>query len=92
MKRTGLACLILVALLGLSCTPAVVPRASMSEDSLGVLVTAVQGGILIENLSRVACILFVSSAEGEQDSELAAGESVTVTGITEPIRVSAVAA
>ena len=34
----------------------------------------------------------IGSPEGEQDSELAAGESVTVTGITEPIRVSAVAA
>ena len=38
------------------------------------------------------CIVFVRSPDGEQEFELAAGESVTVTGITEPIKVSAVAA
>ena len=37
-------------------------------------------------------IVFVRSPEAEQEFELATGESVTVTGITEPIRGSAVAA
>ena len=45
------------------------------------MVAEVEGGILIENLSGVACIVFVKSPEGEQEVELAAGESVTVTGI-----------
>jgi len=37
--------------------------------------------------SGLACIVFVRSSEGEKESELPAGESVTVTGITEPIEV-----
>jgi len=45
---------------------------------------------MIENLSGVACIVFVDSGEGEQQFELALGESITVTGITEPIEVSVV--
>ena len=92
MKATLLICLVLAALLGLSCPPEVGLRVSVSEDSLEISVTEVDGGILIKNQSGVACIVFVSSAEGEQEFELAVGESVTVTGITEPIRVSAVAA
>ena len=64
----------------------------MSEDSLEMSVTEVEGGILVENLSGVACIVFVRSPEGEQEFELAAGESVTVTGITGPIEVGAVGA
>ncbi len=63
----------------------------MSEDSLETS-TEVEAAILIENLSGVACVVFVSSAEGQQEFQIAAGESVTVTGITGSIRVSAVAA
>jgi len=92
MKATLLICLVLAALLGLSCPPQAGPRISVSEDSLHISVTEVEGGILIKNQSGVACIIFLRSAEGEQEFELAAAESVTVTGITEPIRVSAVAA
>ena len=47
-------------------------------------------GVIIENVGNVACLVFVSSPEGEQQFELAVGESTTVTGITEPIGVSAV--
>ena len=43
--------------------------------------------ILIENLSGVDCIVLARSPEGEQQSELAAGESVAATGITGPIEV-----
>ena len=52
--------------------------------------TEVDDGILIGNLSTVACIVFVMSLEGEQRFELNVGESVTVTGITGPIEVGAV--
>ena len=92
MKETALVCLALVALLGSACPPDAGPRVSVSEDSLEISVMELEGGILIENLSGAACIIFVSSAEGEQEFQLAAGETVTVTGITAPIRVSAVAA
>ena len=39
----------------------------------------------------VAFIVYVRSPEGEQMFELDAGESITVTGITAPIEVGAVA-
>jgi len=52
---------------------------SSSEDSLEIPVTEVQHGIVSENLSGVACIVAVTSPEGEQEFEMAAGESVTVT-------------
>lgn len=82
MKATFvISCILAVALLGLSCTP---------ETTLSVSVTEVDGGIMIENLSTVACIVFVRSPEGEQWFELAANESVTATDISQPIEVSAV--
>ena len=90
MKETALVCLALVALLGSACAPEAGPRITISGDSLEISATEVEGGILVENLSRVACIVFVRSPEGEQEFELAAGESVTVTGITKPIEVRAV--
>lgn len=90
MRGALFSCLILAALLGLSCTPQAGPGVSVLENSLEISVTEVEGGIRIENLSGVACIVFVSSAEGEQEFELAAEESVTVTGITKPIKVGAV--
>ena len=40
--------------------------------------------------SGVDYIVYVRSPEGEQRFELAAGESVTVTGITKPIEVGVV--
>ena len=82
MKATFLICCILVvALLGLSCAP---------ETTLEVSVTEVDNGVMIENVGNVACLVFVSSPEGEQQFELAIGESVTVTNISQPIEVSAV--
>jgi len=41
-------------------------------------------------VGNVACLVFVSSPEGEQQFELAVNESVTVTNISQPIEVSAV--
>ena len=82
MKVTILICCILaLALLGLSCAP---------EATLEISVTEVDNGVMIENVGNVACLVFVSSPEGEQQFELAVGESVTVTDISQPIEVSAV--
>ena len=55
-----------------------------------ISVTEVDNGVMIENVGNVACLVFVSSPEGEQQFELAVGESVTVTDISRPIGVSAV--
>ena len=82
MKATILiSCILAVALLGLSCPP---------ETTLSLSVPEVDSGVVIENTSNIDCLVFVSSPEGEQQFELAVGESVTVTGITGPIEVSAV--
>ena len=82
MKATFLICCILaLALLGLSCAP---------EATLEISVTEMDNGVIIQNVGNVGCLVFVSSLEGEQQCELAVGESVTVTDITEPIEVSAV--
>ena len=91
MKATFLIrCILPVALVGLSCLPEVAPSISVMEDSLSISVTQVDGGVMIENLSGVACIAFVNSPEGQQQFELAAGKSITVTDITEPIEVAAI--
>ena len=82
MKVTILICCILaLALLGLSCAP---------EATLEISVTEVDNGVMIENVGNVTCLVFVSSPEGEQQFELAVGESVTVTDISQPIEASAV--
>lgn len=82
MKATFLICCILaLALVGLSCA---------SETTLEISVTEVDNGVMIQNVGNVACLVFVSSPEGEQQFELAVGESVTVTDISQPIEVSAV--
>lgn len=91
MKAMFLICFILVlALAGLSCAPEAAPSVSVTEGSLSILVTDVTGGIMIQNLSTVACIVSVNSPEGEQQFQLAVGESVAVSDITRPIEVSAV--
>ena len=82
MKSAFLICCILaLVLVGLSCAP---------ESTLEISVTEVADGVMIENVGNVACIVFVSSPEGEQQFELAVGESVTVTDIAKPIEVAAV--
>jgi hypothetical protein len=45
---------------------------------------------MLLNVSNVDCLVFFSSSEGEQRFELAIGDSVTVTDISQPIDVSAV--
>ena len=63
---------------------------TVTEDSLAIRVTEVEGGITIENLSGVSCMVYVRSPEGEQRFELEVGEVITVIGITVPIEVEAV--
>ena len=71
----------ILALIGLSCTP---------QTTLEVSVNEIDDGVVIENVGSVDCLVSVSSPDGEQQFELAIGESVTVTDISQPIEVSAV--
>ena len=68
-------------LLGLSCAP---------QATLDISVTELDNGVMIDNVGNVDCLVFVNSPEGEQQFELAMGQSVTVTDISQPIEVSAV--
>ena len=86
-KATVLICLVMATSLGLGCPPDAEPRITVTEESLSILVTEIEGGITIENLSGVDCTVYVRSPEGEQLFELEAGEVITVTGITAPIQV-----
>ena len=79
-----------MALSGLTCTPEDSLSISVIEDALSVSAMLVDNGVRIENVGDVDCLVFVSSPEGEQQFELAVGESVTVSDITKPIEVSAV--
>ncbi len=91
MKATFLICCILaLALLSLTCTPEDSISISVTEDALSVSAIPVDNGVMIENVGDVDCIVVVTSPEGEQQFELGVGESVTVTGIKEPIEVAAV--
>ena len=72
MKAPFLACCVLaLALPGVVCTPEGLPTISVTKDSLAVVVTEVEGGITIENLSGVDCIVYVRSPEGGQWFDLA---------------------
>ena len=77
----GILVLALLTLLSLSYTP---------ETSLEVSVTDIDNGVIIQNVGNVACAVFFSSPEGEQQFELAVGQNTTVSGISQPIEVSAV--
>ena len=91
MKAKILICCVLaLTFSALSCPLDTDPGISVTEESLAIRVMEVEGGITIENLSGVACIVFVRSPEGEQEFEVAAGESVTVTGITPRIEACSV--
>jgi len=68
-------------LVGLSCAP---------QTELGISVTELDKGVFIENVSNVDCLVFVTSPEGEQQFELGSSRNRTVTGISQPIEVSAV--
>jgi hypothetical protein len=82
MKLTfSICCILSLVLIGLSCAP---------DGNLEISVTEIDNGVIIENAGRTNCLVFVSSPEGEQQFELVVGDSVTVTDISQPIRVSAV--
>jgi hypothetical protein len=80
MKRAILVCCVVVlVLVGLSCTP---------EETLGISVTKADNSTVIENTGNCGCIVFVTSPQSEQRFELAIGESVIVTDVSQPIEVS----
>jgi hypothetical protein len=72
--------LVISVLVGLSCAP---------QGALDISVTELDDGVIVENVGDVDCIVYVSSPEGEQQLELAVGQNTTVTGISQPIEVSA---
>ena len=72
--------LALLALIGLSYTPG---------TSFGVSVTDIDNGVIIQNVGNIPCLIFVSSAEGVQQFEVAVGKNVTITDISQPVDVSA---
>ena len=81
MKRLLLSCILVLALIGLSCAP---------QATLEISVTELDNGVMIENVGNVDCLVFVSSSEGEQQFELAVGQNTMATGISQPIEVSGV--
>ena len=86
MKRSTVVVTIAISLVisilaGLSCAP---------QTTLDISVAELGNGVFIENVSDVDCLVFVNSPEGEQQFELAVGQNTTVTGISQPIEVSAV--
>ncbi len=82
MKRTLLiCCIVALALISLSCTP---------QSTLEVSVNETYNGVVIENVGSVDYMVFVKSAGCEEQFELAANETVTVTSISQPIEASAV--
>ena len=62
----------------------------MLQTLLEISVTELDNGVMVENVGSVDCLVFVNSPEGEQQFELAVGQNTTVTGISQPIEVSAV--
>ncbi len=86
MKRLVTAVILAILLVGLvlsclSCAP---------QATLGISATELDNGVMIKNMGDVDCLVFVSSPEGEQRFEPAVGQNTTVTGISQPIEVSAV--
>jgi len=57
---------------------------------LEISIAEIDNGVMIENVGNVDCTVFVTSPEGEQQFELAIGQNVTVTDISQPMEVSAV--
>jgi hypothetical protein len=91
MKVTFLILRILVLVsLGLSCIPEATLKVSTTDDDISISATLVEDGVRIENLGGINCLIFVTSAEGEQQFELAAGQNVAVSGVSQPFEVSAV--
>lgn len=57
---------------------------------MDISVTEMDNGVMIQNVGDVDCLVFVNSPEGGQQFELAVGQNTPVTGISQPIEVSAV--
>jgi hypothetical protein len=72
--------LVFLVLIGVSYVP---------EISFGVSVGDVDSGVIIENVGNVPCLVFVNLPKGVRQFQLAVGENVTVTGVAQPVDVSA---
>lgn len=73
--------LVMSILVGLSCAP---------QTELEISITQLENGIMVKNVGSVDCLVCVHSPEGEQQFELAIGQNTTVTGMSQPVEVSAV--
>ena len=73
--------------MGFQCPPADGVSITIDDEAIRIRVVEVDGGIEITSTSESAVIVYVRSPEGEQQFELAMGESVPVTGITAPVQV-----
>jgi hypothetical protein len=76
-------CILALALLAL------IDLSYMPGMSLKVAVSDVENGVVIQNAGNTPCLVFVSLREGVQQFQLAVGENVTVTGVAQPVDVSA---
>lgn len=81
------ACVVVIAVVVIMVLPKLTPTPDLK---IGVSVAELHDGVMIGNVGDVDCIVTVTSREGEQQFELAGGESMTVTGMTQPIEVVAV--
>jgi hypothetical protein len=91
MKATFLICCILVmALLGSSCSPEAALEVVAGDDAISMIATLMGNMVMIENVGDVDCVVTVTSPEGEQQFEVAVGENLTVTNVSQPIEISAV--
>jgi len=57
---------------------------------LGISATELTGGVKVDNVGNIDCLVFVNSVEGNQRFELPIGQTIVVLNITKPIQVSAV--
>ena len=73
--------LVISILVGVSCAP---------QTTLDISITQLENGVMVKNVGNVDCLVFVNSPEGEQQFELAVGQNTTVSGLSQPIEVSAV--
>jgi hypothetical protein len=83
VKKVAFICFIIFLSLALfSCAP--------KSSSLEVFVAEVDSGVMIQNAGNTDCTVFVQWTSGEQQFDLATGESITLEDIQKPVEVSAV--
>ena len=75
-------CVLAVAVSGSSYPSEARLELSSLNDAVSICAILGEGGVMIRNTGDVNCVVFAVSPESEHEFEPAAGESVTVTGIT----------